>query len=190
MKRIALITTALALSLQVGFASPQNIATISDLKEVIQILLKHKKRAEDRLLLIEKKLGITNEFHKEGAGGDTAIDAGAASGESVSSSEVEKLRSEITDLQAAIKALDPDANITGNDDLKSKTYVNQKQFEEFQKFVKDELKSIKDITDRANALMANGGLGNTGSNEIWERLKKLEAQMKKCQCGLPESEIK
>lgn len=196
MKKLSIMAVIMAFGAQISFASPQNIATISDLKETIQILLKHKKQAEDRLLVLERKLGITNEYQNNtnGIGDDIAIDSRVAiGGGSQAQVEIDTLKSQIVEIQALLKRIDPNFELTQSDDLLSKTYVTQKEFEEFKNFVMGEMGEIKKTNERINQILNdNGHLGgaNTTTAEMWERIKRIEQGLKNCNCALPESEIK
>lgn len=162
-------------------ASVENLATMSDIKEVIQILLKSKNKLEGQLNDLERELKILIDEGSEHKKRDERIEK--------LQNTLDNMKSQIENIMAAIKEIDPN-NIAlkseNGENFLAQTFTTQKETEELRGLLFDELKKIKDtiknIPQSTSSVMYS-------SYEV--RLKALEEKMKNCGCGdIPENEIK
>ena len=165
-------------------ASVQNLANMSDIKEVIQLLLRAKHNMEDQILKIQGQLETIISKEPANAKRDASI--------AELREQIEQIKNGIETLQAAIKEIDPNnialKNANGENFL-VQTFATQKEVEEFKKLIFDELGKLKDHKNGAGQDKFSISPAVLGDYE--RRLKKLEKEMQNCGCsGIPEHEIK
>ncbi|RDU55061.1 hypothetical protein CQA49_00850 [Helicobacter sp. MIT 00-7814] len=187
------IITSLMLSLLAGSlqASPQNIANMSDIKEVIQILLTHKKQAEDKLLIIEQRIKSISDMNKD----NYDLNEAQSAAQALLKEDMNKLGDELSKIQAAILELDPEnktLNTNKSDDVLLKTYTTQKEFTDFKNLMLGDVAKLrKEQAKTKEEILNQNNKASSAALELLERrLYELEKKFENCGCSIPESEMK